>query len=87
MNFTSNSLGDIVSYIWDFGDGEISVVQDPLHVYTASGNYWICLTVLNAAGFSDTYCKQIQVAPIAGENCLADFIGVSLETGNPIQQA
>ena len=37
-------------------------------------NYWICLTVINAAGFSDTYCKQIQVAPTAGENCLADFI-------------
>jgi PKD repeat protein len=47
------SLGDIDSYLWDFGDGNSSTASDPNHTYTASGLYDVTLTV-NGPGGSDT---------------------------------
>ncbi|MFC2113380.1 PKD domain-containing protein [Bacteroidota bacterium] len=74
VKFTSKSLGEIVEYIWNFGDENTSSEKNPTHVYTETGNIWVCLTVINSAGYSDISCKQIQVAPTAAENCLASFI-------------
>jgi len=74
VKFTSKSLGDIVEYIWNFGDENTSAERNPTHNYTKTGNIWVCLTVINSAGYSDISCKQIQVAPTAAENCLANFM-------------
>ena len=41
------------SYEWHFGDGTTSNEQNPLHQYTATGNYDVSLSVSNCAG-SDT---------------------------------
>ncbi|NCG57038.1 MAG: PKD domain-containing protein [Proteobacteria bacterium] len=51
--FVNMSLGDIDSYLWDFGDGNSSTASDPNHTYTASGLYDVTLTV-NGPGGSDT---------------------------------
>lgn len=45
--------GTITSYIWDFGDGQISALANPAHTYTVPGNYEVSLTVQNSYG-----CKQ-----------------------------
>ncbi|MHC4661390.1 MAG: PKD domain-containing protein [Planctomycetota bacterium] len=49
VTFTDTSTGDIDSWEWDFeNDGIIdSFEQNPVHSYTASGNYTVSLTVGN----------------------------------------
>ncbi|MBK8494369.1 MAG: PKD domain-containing protein [Chitinophagaceae bacterium] len=50
ITFSSTSLG-ANSYIWDFGDGSGSNVQNPPpHVYTTPGTYTVLLTVSNGGG-------------------------------------
>ncbi|MDH5544417.1 MAG: PKD domain-containing protein [Gammaproteobacteria bacterium] len=44
--------GDMLSYIWDFGDGSSANGISPTHVYTHKGNYTASLLVND--GFSDS---------------------------------
>jgi carboxypeptidase T len=47
--------GTISSYDWDFGDGQISTLQNPSHTYAEDGSYTVSLTVTdNDGGFSST---------------------------------
>ena len=38
------------SYLWDFGDGQTSTEQNPIHVYTDGGYYTATLTVTGGTG-------------------------------------
>lgn len=42
--------GTIVSWLWDFGDGNTSTQQNPTHTYAASGDYEVTLTTTNDEG-------------------------------------
>ncbi|UPW83507.1 collagenase [Lysinibacillus sp. Ag94] len=42
--------GEIVSYLWDFGDGKTSEEANPTHVYEKDGTYNVTLTVKNDKG-------------------------------------
>ncbi len=46
--------GEIVSYLWDFGDETTSTEADPLHTYSAIGEYNVTLTVTDNAGAEGT---------------------------------
>ena len=61
VTFSDNSTGSPVSYLWDFGDGNTSTQQNPVHTYTNTGPYVVCLTVTNAAGCSDALCQTINI--------------------------
>ena len=39
VNFTDLSSGDINGWLWDFGDGNTSFEQNPVHTYSKDGNY------------------------------------------------
>lgn len=67
VNFTDQSLNNPTTWAWDFGDGSSSTVQNPFHVYTATGAYNTCLTVTNTSG-TDTYCENVQIDTIAPNN-------------------
>ena len=54
VQFTDTSIGAPTSWQWDFGDGESSTDQDPLHTYASPGLYVVTLTVANSAGSSKT---------------------------------
>lgn len=47
VNFTDLSSGDINGWLWDFGDGNTSFEQNPVHTYSGDGNYNVTLTVFN----------------------------------------
>ena len=49
--------GSIVSYAWDFGDGNGSSLPSPTHTYAAAGSYTATLVVTDDQGASDT-CSQ-----------------------------
>jgi uncharacterized repeat protein (TIGR01451 family) len=48
VTFTDQSLGDILTYTWDFGDGGTSTLPNPTYTYTAPGYYTVSLTVQDA---------------------------------------
>ena len=50
VNFTDQSSGILSEWHWDFGDGETSNEQNPMHVYTTPGIYTVALTVYGPAG-------------------------------------
>jgi gliding motility-associated-like protein len=62
---TNSSLLD--SYLWDFGDGTTSTVQNPSHAFPGTGTYTVKFTTFNAFGCTTTATKTITVfsAPTA----------------------
>jgi len=48
--FTDTSTGIPAKWIWDFGDGSKSYLQNPTHKYSKAGIYTVNLTVKNAKG-------------------------------------
>lgn len=52
---TSAYDGPIITWTWDFGDGSGSAEQNPLHVYTAAGNYDVYLMVDTLSGNSEKF--------------------------------
>jgi PKD repeat protein len=56
VNFYDTSIVmDPISWLWDFNDDSYSSLENPSHIYAASGSYTPTLTVVNAAGESSTY--------------------------------
>jgi PKD repeat protein len=53
VQFTDLSSGEPTSWLWDFGDGSSSALQNPSYEYTTAGTYTVSLTATNAYG-SDT---------------------------------
>jgi PKD repeat protein len=48
--FTDHSSGYPTSWNWNFGDGQESVQQNPVHTYWAGGEYTVTLTASNDYG-------------------------------------
>ncbi|MEP6728977.1 MAG: PKD domain-containing protein, partial [Bacteroidota bacterium] len=60
VNFTDLSTaqeGNIVKWEWDLGDGTISDLQNPSHIYSGPGNYNVILRITNSAGCVNTASK------------------------------
>jgi len=49
VNF-SDLTGSAISWLWNFGDGTTSTLQNPTHSYAQSGTYTVSLAVSNCAG-------------------------------------
>jgi gliding motility-associated-like protein len=69
-NATTISDGTIatVTYQWEFGDGGTSILKDPTHIYTNTGNYVVKLTATSAKGCTNSVTKNysaIFAAPAA----------------------
>ncbi len=56
-NVSSPSGNTISDYLWIFGDGDSSFVQDPIHKYTAFGSYDVTLIATDDAGCSSKLTK------------------------------
>lgn len=48
------------THSWDFGDGFLSNLSNPMHVYANAGTYLVCLTVADLCG-SDTHCDSVTI--------------------------
>jgi len=62
----NNTLSQTVSWLWNFGDGNTSNLQNPIHNYTTSGNYDVTLIAQNSSGQNDTviYSSYIHASAI-----------------------
>jgi len=54
LQFTDQSTGDIVDWLWDFGDSNTTTVQNPTHQYTTAGQYTVSLTITDSGSNQDT---------------------------------
>lgn len=72
----SESQSSSISYLWDFGDGNISGSRNAGHTYNRPGNYTVSLTVENLNGCidSDMYTSEtvIEVVPSPNANFKID---------------
>ena len=50
--FTDQSVGQVTSWKWEFGDGGTSTEQHPQHVYTRAGDFVVTLEVSGPEGTS-----------------------------------
>jgi hypothetical protein len=66
---SSDSDGSIISYAWDFKDGNTGNGQTINHTFSSTGSYSVKLTVIDNKGATDSTTKTITVA----YNTEADF--------------
>ncbi len=69
-HFKNRSLGNIVSYSWDFGDGYTTDQKNPSHTYADTGYYAVCLLTTSTIGVHKTYCDDIRIGNALDNPCL-----------------
>jgi len=72
--FTDQSINGPMSWVWEFGDGTVSTVQNPSHTYILPGDYTVQLTASNSYG-SDTFAA-IDYISVQDFNCGDQFTDV-----------
>lgn len=81
--FTDASKGNIVSWNWNFGDGNTSDLQNPVHIFPEAILYEVCLTVTTHDGCVETFCDKLR---LGADVCNASFVyeqdGLELEFYN-----
>lgn len=69
-HFFDTSTGQPAGWLWDFGDGTTSSLQNPTHLYEETGWYQVCLTVFGM-GMTSTFCQEFEMS--------ATFLGIDNE--------
>lgn len=70
----STTASAITSWEWDFGDGNTSTLQNPMHTYASFGSYAVSLIVEDACT-KDTFTQVIGVSDC---DLPAGFVGVDI---------
>jgi PKD repeat protein len=69
------------SWHWDFGDGDTSDLQNPVHIYLEQGNFHVCLRVEDTCYFAQ-HCEIVDlcdVPPVSGFTYLTESLTVSFQ--------
>ena len=80
--FNAGIVSDrIVSYEWNFGDGEKATGRKVIHIYRSKGRYRATLKITTDQGYSTTYIVGARVPPviIVPVNPYSKFIAVWAE--------
>lgn len=76
--FTDQSTNSPTSWMWDFGDGNTSTMQNPAHTFAAPGLYTVCLVATSICG-TDSFCvleTAICAQPEAGFSYTSNMASV-----------
>ena len=82
-----------VEWNWNFGDGNTSTVQNPMHTYYAEGNYTVILTVSNIDGIDSKLSTITVFGPVLPDqqnfssNATNVYAPVNVQIGNLSQNA
>lgn len=66
VTFNDVSNGDPNAWTWDFGDGNMSMEQNPQHIYDAPGTYLVCIKAANDCG-SLQHCGTVEINCVGPE--------------------
>lgn len=80
FQFTDVSTGNITSWFWDFGDGQTSTIQNPVHQYQEEDHYYVVLGITTDS-CTDTEHRWINAFHT---DCLADFSYEQVNQGNDL---
>jgi len=81
IQFTDMSTNTPTSWLWSFGDGEISTYQNPTHIYTTIGIYNITEISSNICGPSTSITKTIEIQQLTSELGGTQILGLGLLFG------
>jgi PKD repeat protein len=70
--FVDKSTGTISEWLWNFGDGKLSVLQNPKYKYAKPGIYDVVLTTYDAASQCLSETRQ-RITVGAVQDCFAEF--------------
>jgi len=79
VNFSDASSDAPASWLWDFGDGTTSTLQNPVHWY-AAGTYTINFTATNLAGSNSTI--KTEYITVASNGLINQVVNPGFETGD-----
>ncbi|MBF0432337.1 MAG: PKD domain-containing protein [Fibrobacteria bacterium] len=83
VSFTAtNTGGPTTSWLWEFGDGATSTVQNPSHQYTTAGNYQVILSATGPGG-NDVEIKSNYITVTHPEPSI-DFFGTPTSGDYPL---
>lgn len=86
VDFTDSSTdpdGIIVSWYWDFGDGNTATIQNPSHTYAADGTYTVTLTVADDDTATDTTSQSVTVSTGGGADSYMYVSDISWSSAGP----
>lgn len=63
----SNASQNSTNWLWSFGDGDTSILQNPVHTYSVNGSYIVCLTASDSFGCSDSICYTLNINTAVSE--------------------
>lgn len=89
VQFTDGSMissGSIIAFEWDFDDGNMATLQDPLNSFSVDGAYGVELVVESNQGCTDTLVQSISIHPNStvnlGGNLTTCGSTLTLDAGN-----
>jgi PKD repeat protein len=92
IQFTDLSSNTPTSWLWTFGDGTTSAVQNPTHNYLTNGTYTVTLKATNAYGNNtQTISSYITInepagpAAVGASHCGSGTFSLSATTTNPVK--
>ncbi|MGB6150466.1 MAG: malectin domain-containing carbohydrate-binding protein [Pricia sp.] len=74
----SSDTEGAVSYQWNFGDGNSSNEEAPIHTYAAAGSYEVDLTVTDEGGLTDAVTLQV-----VAEEPVTNGFALRINAGGP----
>ncbi len=77
---SSDSDGTVVSYNWDFGDGNTSSQANPSYTYAADGSYTASLTITDDDGATNTDFASVTISTGTGSGTGVIFSEIFYDT-------
>jgi len=71
VTFTENSTGNINAWNWQFGNGGVSIIQNPTELYNFEGVFNVSLTVTTTDNCVHTYNSPVEIYPTPNPQFLA----------------
>lgn len=81
--FTDQSTSNTIGWLWDFGDGNTSPLQNPTHAYTTPGTYYVSLNAIGCST-SDMAYDTITVQNAPSVTITPDSLSANLACGDSI---
>lgn len=80
-DLSSIGTGTISDWLWNFGNGDSSVVSNPTYSFSSGGNYLISLTVTSANGCSDSFSQNLAIT----DRPIGNFLAQNTCVGQTVQ--